>query len=264
MAISTLNEDELKANAKEYSKWRSQRIGSSDIPVILGESPFKTPHQLWLEKTGRVDSSFFTNHAIELGKQFEDAVRVGLEMQLDIDFPPTIMVDDVYTFMMSSLDGYSEQHKILLEIKSVQGGPTWEKACAGVVSESYISQVQHQLYVSHAVKAFFYVAKLESVYGTYRIADTRLIEVYPDHEKQAQITKAALEFYGYMKSDIAPQLMARDVITVEDTQAIELLTNKDKLIEYLVDKYNHTNFSINGSKLLKDKNGTWRLTLKKG
>lgn len=265
MAISNLNEDVLKADAKEYMKFRSKRIGSSDIPVILSESPFKTPHQLWLEKTGRVDSAFFTNYAIELGKQFEDAVRVGLEFELDIDFPPTIMVDDVYTFMMSSLDGYNEEHEIVLEIKSVQGGPTWEKVCAGEVSISYVSQVQHQLHVSKAKKAFFYVAKLEKVFGVTRIAETRLVEVMPDKTKQEEIIHAALQFYKFMTSDTPPPLCGRDVMIVdEDEKANELLTKKPELIEYLHEKYDHTNFSINGAKLMRDVNANWRLTLKKG
>lgn len=265
MAKSTLNEDELKADAKEYLRWRSKRIGSSDVPVILGESPFKTPHQLWLEKTGRVDSSFFTNHAIELGKQFEDTVRTGLEMRLDIDFPPTIMTDDLYPFMSSSLDGYSEEHDVVLEIKCVQGGPTWVKAVADQVSDSYVAQVQHQLYVTKARQAYFYVAKLNQTYGTYYVEDTRLVEVFPDPVMQERIVKACLEFYKLMKSDVAPPLCGRDVLSVvDDLEALALLNDKKELIKYMVEKYNHTNFNIAGNKLARDKNEVWRLTLNKG
>ncbi|MFN3453463.1 MAG: lambda-exonuclease family protein [Pseudobdellovibrio sp.] len=264
MAISELNEDELKSNAVEYSKWRSKRIGSSDIPVILGESPFKTPFQLWKEKTGRSENSFYTNHAIELGKRFENTVRMRLEFQLDIDFTPTIIYDDKYEFMMSSLDGYNEEHNLVLEIKSVQGGPTWEKACAGVVSSSYISQVQHQLYVSKAKKNLFNVAKLAQTNGVYRIEDTRLIEVFHDKDKQDEIIKASLEFYNFMTNDIAPPLHKRDCLFVNDDEAVSLLKDKLKLIEYMVKKYNHTNFDISGNRLLKDKNDLWRLTLNKG
>lgn len=272
MAISTLNEDELKSDAKEYLRWRSKRIGSSDLPAILGESPFKTAYQLWREKTGRVDSSFYTNHAIELGKQFEDTVRIGLEMQLDIDFPPTIMTDDLYPFMTSSLDGYSEEHSIVLEIKSVMGEPTWVKACEGVVSESYISQVQHQLYVSKAKKSFFYVAKLEQVYGVYRIAGTRLVEVYPDMAKQEQIVKACLEFYKLMKSDVPPPLTDRDPMELTDADSIlvfsefkrEGLTDKDK--KQLRDKAikiaeKHHNYVVCGGVKLKKTNGVWRVNI---
>lgn len=265
MAISNLNEDELKADAKEYALFRSKRIGSSDVPVILGESPFKTPHGLWLEKTGRSSSSFYTNHAIELGKQFEDTVRTGLEMRLDIDFPPTIMIDDLYPFMSSSLDGYSEETETVLEIKCVQGGPTWLKAVDGIVSDSYIAQVQHQLYVSKAKKNLFYVAKLNQTYGTYYVEDTRLVEVFPDPVAQERIVKACLEFYKLMKSDVPPALCGRDVMSVvDDLEALALLNDKKELIKYMVEKYNHTNFNIAGNKLARDKNEVWRLTLNKG
>lgn len=265
MAISTLNEDELKADPKAYTKWRSKRIGSSDIPVILGESPFKTPYQLWKEKTGRVDSSFYTNHAIELGKQFEDAVRVGLELSLDIEFPPTIMQDDTYTFMTSSLDGYNKDNEIVLEIKCVKGGPTWEKACEDICSDSYISQVQHQLYVSKAKKAFFYVAKLEAdAFNVYRIADTRLVEVYPDKEKQEVIVKAALEFYKLMTSDMPPAMTSKDKLVVADSELADFFKEqKLQLAKYLNEKFNHVNFEFMGHRLLRDANGVWRLTLTK-
>lgn len=272
MAKSTLNEDELKADAKEYLRWRSKRIGSSDVPVILGESPFKTPHGLWLEKTGRVDSSFFTNLAIELGKKFEDTVRTGLEMRLDIDFPPTIMTDDLYPFMSSSLDGYNEEHDIVLEIKCVQGGPTWEKAVQGIASDAYVAQLQHQLYVTKAKVNYFYVAKLDKVVdhrgyptGKYFIAGTRLVEVYPDAVEQERIVKACLEFYKMMTSDVPPALCNRDVMSVvDDLEALALLTDKKELIKYMVEKYNHTNFNIAGNKLMRDVNEVWRLTLNKG
>jgi hypothetical protein len=42
---------------EDFHSARSATIGSSDIPVILGLSKFKTPYQLWLEMTGREEDS---------------------------------------------------------------------------------------------------------------------------------------------------------------------------------------------------------------
>ena len=37
----------------EWHKWRMGGIGSSDAPVVMGVSPYKTIEQLYLEKTGQ-------------------------------------------------------------------------------------------------------------------------------------------------------------------------------------------------------------------
>lgn len=47
-----------------HEQWLADRrkgIGGSDIGVILGLNPKKTPYQLWAEKTGRVDGSVDNN-----------------------------------------------------------------------------------------------------------------------------------------------------------------------------------------------------------
>ena len=42
--------------AKDHDKWLSVRnmgIGGSDAGVIMGLNPYKSPFQLWMEKTGQ-------------------------------------------------------------------------------------------------------------------------------------------------------------------------------------------------------------------
>lgn len=266
MAITQLNEDELKANQTEYLAWRSTKIGSSDVPIILGNSPFKTPYGLWLEKTGRASNNFKTTINIELGKKYEDTVRSSLELKLGVDFAPVIMQSDLHPFMMASLDGYNEENKIVLEIKSVLGLPTWESAVAGKVSDSYIDQVQHQLWVSNATKCFFYVAKVEPFMGDYRIADKRLIESYPDKTKQTELVSACLEFYQHMVNDIPPQLTEKDSFLIEDTDVLELLkdsANKTKIIDACLEIKEHRSFNLgHKASLYTNKFGTWILKFK--
>lgn len=43
----------LLQNTQEWEKFRLQKIGASDAPIIMGVSPWKTPFQLWLEKQGK-------------------------------------------------------------------------------------------------------------------------------------------------------------------------------------------------------------------
>lgn len=52
---------------------RTGFIGGSDVGAIMGASPYTTPYQLWLVKTGRKDS-FVGNDATYWGTMLENAV----------------------------------------------------------------------------------------------------------------------------------------------------------------------------------------------
>ena len=39
--------ERLHQNTAEWHRWRQQRLGASDAPVIMGEAAFKTPRTLW-------------------------------------------------------------------------------------------------------------------------------------------------------------------------------------------------------------------------
>lgn len=262
-----ISEDELKSNREEYTKWRSSKIGGSDIPVILGESPFETPYGLWLKKTGRVKNEFAPSLNAQLGIKYEDTMRSDIELKLDLDFKPQIFVHDVYGFLMSSLDGWNEETKTVLEIKTVLGAPTYEKALEGKISESYLSQVQQQLMVAGGAKNLFYVGKIEPFMGDYRIVDKVLIEALPDKNHQEKILAAALEFYHCMTSDTPPALTDRDPVKITDEEILSLMTdkeNKNKIIDLCLKSKEHNFYEIgNIAKLKQDKNGHWRMTFNK-
>ena len=63
-------------SATNREKWLAERrkgIGGSDIAALLGMSPFRTPVDLWLDKTGRADPTP-DNPAMRLGRELEPAV----------------------------------------------------------------------------------------------------------------------------------------------------------------------------------------------
>ncbi|HQG06786.1 MAG TPA: YqaJ viral recombinase family protein [Anaerohalosphaeraceae bacterium] len=64
-------------------KERMHYLGASDIPVLMGLSRFKTPYDLWLEKTGRVEPvDVSDNPAVAAGIHFEDGVLRFAEERL--------------------------------------------------------------------------------------------------------------------------------------------------------------------------------------
>jgi len=60
---------------------RKTAIGASEAAAVLGVDPYRTPFQVWAEKTGRLDG-FEGNKATDSGTRFEPAVLQWAEEQL--------------------------------------------------------------------------------------------------------------------------------------------------------------------------------------
>lgn len=65
---------------------RDKYIGGSDIPIIMGISPFKTRFDLLLEKAGLKDNDFTGNEYTEYGNIMEPKIRNYVNSSFDMDF----------------------------------------------------------------------------------------------------------------------------------------------------------------------------------
>ncbi|HRR40229.1 MAG TPA: YqaJ viral recombinase family protein [Syntrophales bacterium] len=61
---------------------RRKHLGSSDVAAILGVDPFKNAYDVWLEKTGKVDSSDISSEAAEIGNALETGILNLAERRL--------------------------------------------------------------------------------------------------------------------------------------------------------------------------------------
>lgn len=60
----------------EWLEWRAQGVTATDIPVILGLSPYKTVWQLWAEKVGHLNTADLSrNPNVKRGNRLEDTAR---------------------------------------------------------------------------------------------------------------------------------------------------------------------------------------------
>jgi len=77
-----------------FQKIRFNTIGASDIPIILGISTFKTPFDLWQEKTGKVEpwrgnnyTSWGHKHEVNiLSSYVEDTENSDIAWVFELDF----------------------------------------------------------------------------------------------------------------------------------------------------------------------------------
>ena len=81
--------ERLHQNTPEWHRWRRQGIGASDAPVIMGETPFKTPRTLWSIKTGRMREDP-AGPAARRGRELEWFARRAYERQTGIQMEPLV------------------------------------------------------------------------------------------------------------------------------------------------------------------------------
>ena len=76
-----------QVNRDQFLAGRKKGIGGSDVAAILGFSPYKSPYQLWLDKTGRSERKESQNESAHFGNLLEDVVakefsrRSGMKVQ---------------------------------------------------------------------------------------------------------------------------------------------------------------------------------------
>lgn len=198
---------DLEQGTPRWHEWRAAtgayrlpdggpRIMASELPAIAGDSPYQTPHQLWMLKTGRAQKAP-PNAAMARGTLHEPRARSLVEERLGLRFTPVcVQAQSVFStcpiWAGASLDGLSDDLSTVLEVK-VPGRRVIQDVAQGRMPPEYRAQVQWQLMVSEAKKAVF------AVYdpGDGLVSDCEqlfLIEEFPDESYQNRLVDAASAF----------------------------------------------------------------------
>lgn len=204
--------EDVQQNTPEWLELRKRYIGASDTPIILGVSEFKTPFQLWQEKTGQVESNF-ESFATSKGHNLEDIARMHHEQLTGIATKACTFTHPIHTWLSCSLDGWNSEERLVLEIKCL-GKEKHQMAIDGKVPEMYWWQVQHQLLASGGKVAHYFSFDGE---------DGALVYVHPDHDAFERIIKESGEFFARISSMVAPELCDQDTKVVNDPYFTELV-----------------------------------------
>lgn len=141
---------------KEWLKYRTQGIGGSDVSILAGINPFKSVHQLWLEKTGQVELEEGDTEYTHFGTLLEPIVRKEFTSRTGIKVRQKHMIlqSEEYPFMTANLDGTINNNGELaiFEAKTASAfkQDVWEEG----IPAPYILQIQH--YISHRSKKNLY------------------------------------------------------------------------------------------------------------
>lgn len=190
----------LVQGTADWLAHRQSSRNASEASVVMGCSPWLTRYQLWAIKTSRLTQG--NSYAMRHGQALEPEARAAYEAATGRVMEPVVMVEGAYS---ASLDGLDWSGEVLLEIKCPlkgQDSETWRRVVEGEIPEHYRWQLQHQLMVSGAQKAHFYVYVGQGV--------GRYLEVQPDPEAQARLRDAWNVFMNYVETDTPPPLTDRD------------------------------------------------------
>ena len=188
--------------------WHEHRRGlrnASETPAALGISPWVTPYQLWLLKTGRAAAE--SNEAMRRGTALEPAARAAYEAQTGLVMQPLVLQDGQYS---ASLDGMTLAGELIVEIKCPykgQGSALWQAVEGGQVPTYYAAQVQHQLMVSGATQAHLWV--YDGQQGLLRVIE-------PEAGAADRIRAAWDAFVVFIDTDTAPPLTDADTKRRDD------------------------------------------------
>ena len=103
---------QLTQGSPQWHAYRLSRRKASESAAVLGFSPWLTPYQLWLVKTGRCVTQ--VTQAMQRGTDMERLARSAYEEQTGLVMQPLVLQAGNYS---ASLDGMTLEDDLLLEIK---------------------------------------------------------------------------------------------------------------------------------------------------
>lgn len=206
MKLVAQDKVELEQRSREWYEFRNKRIGASDASIICGLSSWKTAHELWLEKIGRVtppDNSM--NFAIQRGIRLEPVVLAMTNIILDRDFSPATFVSNKIDYLMASFDGFDENFNEACEIKvgNKKDHDALREDDPKSVPEKYYPQLQQQMFVKNLPFTYYVSYYLPKGAGDMS-GNLKIMKVLRDEIFLDRYLPAAAEFYECLNSDAPP------------------------------------------------------------
>lgn len=158
MAMRIITGQAAQQNSAAWFAWRSEGIGASEAPQIMGTSKFRSAYELFRHRRGigpPLPPNPFLDRIRARGHRLEPVARAAYEKHTGSTVTPIIAESDSIPFIRASFDGYNAFDSIPVEIKC-PGDSAHSLAMKGIVPPEYVDQVQHQIFVAEALFAHYY------------------------------------------------------------------------------------------------------------
>lgn len=198
--------EEGEQGSDSWKKFRSDKIFASEMPIILGVSPFCSRYLLWQRKLGFAPEQE-ENWAMRKGTNLEPVARDLANIELSANFEPCVVIHKDLDWAGASLDGLDKKKKAILEIKC-PGIKDHQLALEGKVSPKYFDQVQWQLFCSDQKICY---------YASYYDGLLAIVKVKRDDDYIAEtLLSAATEFYRCLIDMVEPEKCEADYTQIVD------------------------------------------------
>ena len=144
---------------EDWLEYRKQGIGGSDASVVCGISRYKSPVELWMEKTDQLPTQE-AGEAAYWGSQLEALVRAEFTKRTGIEVQQIkqLLQSEEYPFMLANLDGVCEHPDfgpVIFEAKTASAfkADEWEDT----IPDEYQLQIQHYMAVTGYTGAYIAV-----------------------------------------------------------------------------------------------------------
>lgn len=154
-----MSKSTLEMTHDEWLLDRRKGIGGSDVATILGLNKWKSPYQLWLEKTGQIDLEHTESEPAYWGNVLEEVVAKEFQERTGkkVRRRNQVFEHPLHPFLRANIDRDVVGENAILECKTANAflGKEWE---GEEVPLSYLCQVQHYMNVLN--KKYCYIAVL--------------------------------------------------------------------------------------------------------
>lgn len=188
---------EAETNHAKWLETRNAGIGGSDASVIMGLNPYKSPYQLWLEKTGQAVAPDLSHvQAVYWGSKNEANIAEWFEEDTGKKVRKLgTLRSRAHPFMLANVDRAVMGEEAGLEIKTA-GVSQAKKWKGDEIPDAYYCQCLHYLAVTGADR--WYIAVL--IGGN--DAKYKVIERNEDDIKA--LVKAEADFWNLVETKTPP------------------------------------------------------------
>lgn len=209
----------------EWHAFRDGGIGGSEIAAVMNISPYKTPLQLFLEKTGAIaPADLSKNPHVRRGIRFEDHIADIVMRHFGVRGLPLCGIHEEYEFLRVSFDLLADA--ALYEIKAISD-KQWEEMLVNGAHPHYIVQVEYQLLVAEKLVSkgnLVYWRQVANPDGSMR-EEVRVFPIVLTPDRRAELIEAAKGFWDMVTNGILPPAdPKRDVLSEAEMEEEQLET----------------------------------------
>jgi putative phage-type endonuclease len=202
----------LQQGSSPWHEFRRSHLGASEIPAVMGESPYMTAYELYCLKVGLTEPIDQTD-AMRKGHEMEPIIRAYFEQETGIALMPQVIESVEMPWLSASLDGISLDGDVFVEIK-FNNKMNHQLCLNGEIPYHHFLQMQMQWGV------LGHEAHCKGYYVSHHAGENIIVEIKPDIRIWNEIIEKGKEFWDHVQHKNPPALTDKDYPVIDSSELI--------------------------------------------